>query len=88
MKKLTEEWLKAAKDDLYVIERIIDDVQLSHIVAFHAQQCVEMVFKAIMEERGIETEKIHNLVTLYGRVDTFIEKDLIYQCFRRSIHFT
>ena len=29
MKKLTEEWLKAAKDDLNVIERIIDDVHLS-----------------------------------------------------------
>jgi len=26
MKKLTEEWLKAAKDDIDVIERIIDDV--------------------------------------------------------------
>jgi len=38
MKKLTEEWLKAAIDDLNVIERIIDDVHLSHIVAFHAQQ--------------------------------------------------
>ena len=28
MKKLTEEWLKAAKDDLDVIERIIDDAHL------------------------------------------------------------
>jgi len=45
MKKLTEEWLKAAKDDLNVIERIIDDVHLSHIVAFHAQQCIEKVFQ-------------------------------------------
>ena len=76
MKKLTEEWLKAAKDDLDVIERIIDDVHLSHIVAFHAQQCIEKVFKAIMEEHSIETQRIHNLVTLYGKVDTSIEQDL------------
>ncbi len=41
MKSLTEEWLKAARDDLDVIERIIDDAHLAHIVAFHAQQSIE-----------------------------------------------
>ena len=72
MKKITEEWLKAAKDDLDVIIRIIDDVHLAHIVAFHAQQCVEKVFKALLEEHEIEIPKIHNLVTLYGKVETII----------------
>jgi HEPN domain-containing protein len=69
MKKLTEEWLKAAKDDLDVIERILNAEHLSHIAAFHAQQCLEKVFKALLEEHGIATQKIHNLVTLYGRVE-------------------
>lgn len=72
MKGLTKEWLKAAKDDLDVIERIIDEEHLSHIVAFHAQQCVEKVFKSVMEEYGIEMPKIHNLVTLSGDIETII----------------
>lgn len=40
MKKISEEWLKSAQDDLRVIERIIQDERLTHMVAFHAQQCI------------------------------------------------
>ncbi len=76
MKKVTEEWLKAAKDDLDVIGKIIDDAHLSHIVAFHAQQCVEKVFKAILEEHDIETPKVHNLITLLGKVESFLRRDV------------
>jgi len=76
MKMLAEEWLKAAKDDLDVIEKIIEDEHLSHIVAFHAQQCIEKVFKAVLEEHGIDMPKIHNLVTLYGKVESLIGEDL------------
>ncbi|MDO3377858.1 HEPN domain-containing protein [Geoalkalibacter halelectricus] len=72
MKRLTEEWLRAAKDDLDVIERILNDEHLAHIVAFHAQQCIEKVFKALLEEHGIEAPRIHNLVTLYGKVEDFV----------------
>lgn len=79
MKKMTEEWLKAAKDDLDVIARIIADAHLAHIVAFHAQQCVEKVFKALLEEHEIETPKIHNLVTLYGRAEAFIGANMDLQ---------
>jgi hypothetical protein len=39
MKKISEEWLKAARDDLYVVEKIISDEGLTHMVAFHSQQC-------------------------------------------------
>ena len=76
MKNLTEEWLKAAQDDLDVIERIIADEHLTHIVAFHAQQCVEKVFKALLEEHTIDTPRIHRLVTLYGKVEGLIDKAL------------
>lgn len=41
MKKLTEAWLRAAQDDLDVIDRILLDEHLTHIVAFHAQQSLE-----------------------------------------------
>ncbi len=79
MKKLTEEWLKAAKDDLDVIERIIKDDHLSHIVAFHAQQSLEKLFKAVIEEYGIESQKIHKLVTLYGKIESFIGEEMDLQ---------
>jgi HEPN domain-containing protein len=45
-------------------------------VAFHAQQSIEKVFKALLEEHGIETYKIHNLVTLFGRLETIIGAEL------------
>ena len=76
MKKLTEEWLKAARDDLDVIERIINDAHLSHVVAFHAQQCVEKVFKAVLEEHKIEVPRIHSLVTLLGKIEGYVGKDI------------
>ncbi len=79
MKKLTEEWLKAAKDDLDVIIRIIDDEHLTHITAFHAQQSLEKLFKAIIEEHDIEVQKIHKLVTLYDKVESLLGKDIDLQ---------
>ena len=33
MKRVTEEWLKAAQDDLAVIEKILDSEFLTHMVA-------------------------------------------------------
>lgn len=69
MKKITEEWLKAARDDLMVIEKIIDSEYLTHIVAFHAQQAIEKVIKAVMEEINIDIPKIHNLLTLFVRIE-------------------
>jgi len=69
MKKITEEWLKAAHDDLLVIEKIIDSEYLTHIVAFHAQQAIEKTIKAVMEETNIDIPKIHNLLTLFVRIE-------------------
>jgi len=69
MKRITEEWLKAARDDLMVIERIIDSDHLTHIVAFHAQQTIEKAIKAVMEEMNIDIPKIHNLLTLFAKIE-------------------
>ena len=49
MKEMTKEWLKAAKDDLDVIEKIIEIDHLTNMVAFHAQQAVEKSFNAVLE---------------------------------------
>lgn len=70
MRILSNEWLKAAQDDLAVIEKIIGEESLSHMVAFHAQQCIEKSFKALCEEKRIEIPKIHKLKALSQRLET------------------
>jgi HEPN domain-containing protein len=68
MKKISEEWLKAAADDLSVIAKIISEGHLTHMVAFHSQQAIEKSLKAVMEEYEIEQLKIHNLERLFELV--------------------
>jgi len=50
MKETTEQWLTAAQDDLRVVARIASDDYLTHMVAFHSQQCIEKCCKAVIEE--------------------------------------
>ena len=76
MKKLTEEWLKAAQDDLKVISKILGDESLTHIVAFHAQQSVEKAFKAVIEEQELDVHKIHNLVTLHTKIKQWLPTNI------------
>ena len=73
MRAFTKEWLKASKDDLLTIEEIIDNPHLTHIVAFHAQQCVEKAMKAIIEENEIDIPKIHKLLKLYEKVSFAVD---------------
>ena len=69
MKPITYEWLKAAWDDLLVIESIIKNASLSNMVAFHAQQAIEKSFKAVLEEKKKETPiKSHDLLRLHQQV--------------------
>lgn len=72
MKTTTREWLEFAKDDLDVAERIKDDKHLTNMVAFHSHQVVEKCIKSIIEEYNIGTQRIHNLITLSGRITNFI----------------
>ncbi len=76
MKKISEEWLKSAKDDLRVADKIIADEALTHMVAFHSQQCIEKSFKAVMEEYGIDLVKIHNLERLLAIVKNHVKIDV------------
>lgn len=64
MRAFTKEWMRAAYDDLLTIQEIIENNALTHIVAFHSQQCIEKTLKAILEEHEIDTPKIHSLVRL------------------------
>jgi HEPN domain-containing protein len=75
MKKVTEEWLKAAADDLRVIEKISSDDYLTHMVAFHAQQCIEKSLKAVIEEHEIGSVRIHNIERLLEIVRSHVKID-------------
>lgn len=65
MKEIAEQWLNAAQDDLFVLERIAPDERLTHMAAFHAQQCIEKSLKAIIEEHALGHIRTHNLVRLF-----------------------
>jgi HEPN domain-containing protein len=72
MKATTRDWLKAASDDLLVIDYIIDNNLLTNVVAFHAQQVIEKSFKAVVEEFNITFKKTHNLQSLFLLIENVI----------------
>ncbi len=63
-REMAKEWLKSAKSDLETIEEIIENSNLTHIVAFHSQQCVEKSIKAILEFYEINVPKTHSVLKL------------------------
>ena len=76
MKKIAEEWLNAAADDLAVVRSIRNNPQLTHMTSFHAQQCIEKTFKAVLEEQGLIVLKIHNLINLHGKIAHVLKIDI------------
>lgn len=66
MREITGEWLAAASLDLETIAAIIDNDNLTGIVAFHAQQAMEKTLKAALEEARVEFPKVHKLQTLFA----------------------
>ncbi len=73
MKRQTEHWLDSAEDDLTVIGEIIDNEHLTHMVAFHSQQAIEKSIKAVLEEKENHVPRIHNIITLKGKIENYIE---------------
>jgi len=67
-KEAALEWLKSAGSDLRTIEWILNDEALTHVVAFHAQQCVEKSLKALLEFLDRPVPKDHSTIRLYGLV--------------------
>jgi HEPN domain-containing protein len=68
MKEATAQWLESAEMDLGSIEQIIRREDLTPVVAFHAQQCVEKCFKAVFEEHSRKVPKEHSTLKLYALV--------------------
>ncbi len=52
--------------DLGSIEQIIAREDLTPVVAFHCQQCVEKCLKAVLEEHSRRVPKEHSTLKLYG----------------------
>lgn len=64
MKQTTRDWLTAAGDDLLAAKKLSSEEQLTHVVSFHCQQCLEKCFKAVIEEQGKPSIKSHDLLRL------------------------
>ncbi len=60
-------WMRFAHEDLRVA-RLVWKEELYNQVCFHAQQCVEKSFKALLIHRGKVPPKIHRLATLISLV--------------------
>jgi len=72
-KELAKEWLKASYSDIVLIEEIIDNEFLTHLVAFHSQQAIEKSFKALLENSNIRIPKIHKLQNLISKLEIPLE---------------
>jgi HEPN domain-containing protein len=64
MKQTTNDWFKAAEDDLLAAKTLASDSRLTNVAAFHCQQCLEKSFKAVIEENENSTFKSHDLFRL------------------------
>jgi HEPN domain-containing protein len=72
MKLTTKEWLSAAEDDLISAKKLVDEIRLTNIVAFHCQQCIEKGFKALIEEILGTSVKSHDLLRLKETANMFL----------------
>ncbi len=61
--------------DLGSIDQIIRQEDLTPVVAFHAQQCVEKCFKAVLEEHSQKVPKEHSTLKLYALVRNLAAMD-------------
>ena len=73
---MSKQWLEKANADLKTIVKIIDDEYLTNIVAFHAQQCIEKCFKAVLEEHVRRVPKDHSTLRLYGLIEALVTLDV------------
>jgi len=73
MKRQAKHWLDNAEEDLILVEEIIDNEHLTNMVAFHSQQAIEKSIKAVLEEKENHVPRIHNIITLKGKIENYIE---------------
>ncbi len=76
MSVVYREWMHSALMDLRSIEKIIDDPFLTPVACFHAQQCVEKAFKAILEKNGRVVPKTHDVIRLFGLAENICDLEI------------
>lgn len=76
MNKLVNEWLSFANKDLKTVVKLLDDPELTNIVAFHTHQCIEKSFKAVICLKVEDIPRKHNLLKLYGTVRNYCKLDI------------
>jgi len=77
---LAVEWLKSSYGDIVTLKKIVSDDFITHVTAFHAQQCIEKSLKAILEYHGKPVPMKHDVLMLKDLVDSYIvlsEEDLL-----------
>jgi len=76
---MAHEWIRAAEDDIAAICAMVNDDNLTNIIAFHAQQAVEKSLKAVIEHGGGSIPRKHDLLLLHSKVSelVIIEDDSI-----------
>lgn len=73
MKPAVARWLEFAETDLKAARALLKEGSLSPVVCFHAQQSVEKSLKTLIESKGLNPPKSHDLIMLYGKVDDMIK---------------
>lgn len=73
MKDKVREWIELAGVDLSAAERLIEDESLASVASFHAHQCIEKSFKALIENNEQLIPKIHDLIRLYYEIKNLIK---------------
>ena len=63
-RKLIQEWLQKADEDLGFASSIIEDSTFYAQICFHFQQAAEKYLKAIIVADDLEFQKIHDLLVL------------------------
>ncbi len=75
-RELARAWLESAEADLRTMQRLLGDEDLTHVVAFHAQQCVEKSLKALLEFQDCPVPRDHSTIRLYGLVRDILRTEL------------
>jgi HEPN domain-containing protein len=72
--KIVIEWINKADHDLGSAKLIFHHIpDYFDTIAFHCQQATEKYLKAILEDKGIEFQRTHNLVYLLELLSRVIE---------------
>ena len=70
---MSREWIKAAYDDIILLEEIKNNKHLTSIIAFHSQQAIEKSLKALLIEQEVNIPKIHSLNKLFNECKNQID---------------